>query len=382
MPARSRTRAAVVDERVDPARLVAAHREAARFYRGLLLDPYAGWPRQHLARRRLAHLLEPSSRWQVGYAPRSWKVLVEHLRRRGFGVHELDASGLAMRTHRGTQIDRFRDRVVIPVKDANGDPVGFIGRARPGAPAIVPKYLNSPATSIYRKGELLFGVADQATRLERGAVPVLVEGPMDVVAVDTVAGSRYAAVASCGTAFTQIQASRLRQVARGDAVLVATDADEAGRRAAARAEELLAARFRAVLAPSLPEGSDPSDVLEVGGRSALRAALADTTSLAHQLIGYEVERWNGVLDHLYGQIGATRAVAALVAKLPREQIAGEVEWLARRTGLDLQLITAVLVDAVAPDVPSTVRRRNERSPEVSRGERRCTAETGSPGLTI
>lgn len=197
---------------VDPSRLIEANREAVRLYRGLLVDPHAGWARAHLADRRLAHVLDPESRWQIGYAPASYDLVVEHLRRRGFEDDEIKASGLAAQTRRGRLIDRFRDRIMFPVLDPDGRPVGFVGRAKRGATA---KYLNSPGSAIYRKGELLYGLAEQRGDFDAGAVPVLVEGPTDVLAIDATRGSAKAirvGVATCGTSLTAEQIKLLRQL--------------------------------------------------------------------------------------------------------------------------------------------------------------------------
>jgi DNA primase catalytic core len=376
---------------VDPSRLVAAHREAARIYRGLLLDPYVGWPREHLASRGLGNALEVASRWQIGYAPASWTLLVEHLRRRGFGVNELDASGLVVRTYRGDQVDRFRDRIVIPIHDATGQPVGFVGRARPGAGGDVPRYLNTPVTEIYRKGEVLLGLAEQRDRLRAGAVPVLVEGPTDLLAVDATSGPARAvraAVATCGTSLTAAQVAALRDVSRSDTIFVATDADSAGRRAATRAYDLLYPTFRTVLTPDLPSGSDPADVLRHQGPHALRAALGRATPLVHKLIEAELFDSGDVLDHLGGKLGVLRAVAPLVSGLPRNDVAREITWLARRLRLDHSQVTGVIVEAVAPDGvelpsarPRAVRRASELRIPVAISSTRETHGLGiGPGV--
>jgi DNA primase len=336
---------------VDPGRLVEAHRIAARFYRGLLLDPYVGWPREHLQSRGLGHVLVRSSRWEVGYAPAGWTVLVEHLRRRGFEVRELDASGLVTRTHRGTQIDRFWDRIVLPVRDADGRPVAFVGRARDDAGPGVPRYLNSPVSAIYRKGDVLLGLAEHNDRFHAGAVPVLVEGPTDLLAADAAIGRCHAPmapVATCGTSLTTAQVTVLRSASSADVVVVATDGDRAGRRAAARAYGLLRPAFRQVLAPVFTGGADPADVLMSHGASALGNLLIRSGPLVRRLIEGEVADSAPVLDHLGGKLGVLRAIAPLIAELPRDDVAHEVRWLAERVRLDSDLVTRVIADAIAP----------------------------------
>ena len=125
----------------------------------------------------------------LGYAPRGWTHLTDHLRTAGVSDQELLATGLVLVSGRGTLIDRFRDRIIFPVHDLGGHPVALLGRAvdraatdRTGNP--VPKYLNSPDTAIYRKGEVLYGLHEAQRALHKGAIAVLVEGPMDVLAVN------------------------------------------------------------------------------------------------------------------------------------------------------------------------------------------------------
>lgn len=364
--------------RVDPGRLVLAHEEALRFYRGLLLDQYAGWPRQHLASRGLGYVLEPSSRWAVGYAPRGWTVLVEHLGRLGFRVDELDASGLATRTHRGHQVDRFRDRIVVPIRDASGSPVAFVGRARSNVASRVPRYLNSPATAVYRKGEILLGLGDQLRELRAGAVPVVVEGPTDLLAVGATAGlarSGFAVVAACGSSLTTDHATALRRASSSDVVVVATDSDRAGMRAAARAYGVLRREFAQVRSPCLPSGADPADVLRTGGAAILKDALTRARPLAHRLIEEEVRDSNPILDHLGGRLGTLRAVAPLVAQLPRNERAAEVIMLSRRLRIEHDLVTAVIADVVAPE-PTNLRRRVHVRPAPAHPDHQPGARSG------
>ena len=117
--------------------------------------------------------------WHIGYAPRGWTTLTGYLRRRGHEDDAIQAAGLARISSRGTLIDHFRDRVMLPVHDEHGRLAGFIGRARPGADPSVPKYLNGPETSTYKKGDLLFGLHHARDHPARGATPVIVEGPFE-----------------------------------------------------------------------------------------------------------------------------------------------------------------------------------------------------------
>lgn len=221
----------------DP-RILGALADAEEFYVGQLAS---SWVPAYFRSRGLSD--EVMEEWRIGYAPRGWTALTDYLRGRGHGDDAIQAAGLARISSRGTLIDHFRDRVMLPVHDEHGTLAGFIGRAHPSADPAVPKYLNSPETSTYKKGDLLFGLHQARGHLAHGATPVIVEGPFDAIAVTLAGGSRYAGLAPCGTALTTRQTAALSRAAdlRQTGVLVAFDDDAAGRKAAVRAYDILRA---------------------------------------------------------------------------------------------------------------------------------------------
>ncbi|WP_083750484.1 toprim domain-containing protein [Kribbella sp. ALI-6-A] len=331
-------------------RLVEAHVEAIRFYRGELLMRPGQWATAHLQVRGLGQVLEPGSRWRVGYAPAGWSHLVEHLRGRGFHDAELIDAGLALTTGSGYLIDRFRDRIMFPVHDHGLDPVGFIGRGRGRSP----KYLNTATTTMYRKREVLVGVAEQEPLLARGTVPVLVEGPPDSIAVSLSdrGQGRWAGVALCGTNISSLQAEILRAYTQSDTVVVVLDGDVPGRTAAARCLEPLSRQFSRVLVADLPDGEDPASLFRSPeGRGRLRAELEATRPLVSLVIELELGRWSRVLDHVNGRIGALRSVAALVRQLPSALVADEIARLSRILNLDTSTVTREVLDANAVRIP-------------------------------
>src|SRR5205823_2389121 len=139
------------------------------------------------------------------------------------------------------------------IRRPDGPIAGFIARARPGSGPGAPKYLNSPETATYKKGDVLFGLYEARERLARGAIPVIVEGPFDAIAV-TLADARYAGIALCGTALTSRQAAALGGLAnlRDAGVLAALDGDRAGRDAAAKAYDILRLATTRAVAVVLP----------------------------------------------------------------------------------------------------------------------------------
>jgi DNA primase len=186
--------------------------------------------------------------------------------------------------------------------------------------------------------------------LDANAVPVIVEGPADALAVNTANADgprRWAGIAVCGTAIGYGQAAALQYHSRSKAVMVAFDGDLAGKAAAVRSLELLSSMFQRVLAAELPSGHDPSSLLcAPNGLERLRSALTSPRLLADIAIEHELERWSPVLDHISGQVNAVRAVAPIVARLPPRRVAGEVARLARTLGLDEDIISRELVAAV------------------------------------
>ena len=183
----------------------------------------------------------------------------------------MSATGVATVASTGRLIDRFRDRVVFPIIH-NGEILAFIGRWHPDlsdAGRGGPKYLNTADTPLFHKGAQLFGANE--VDVAAGGVPVIVEGPMDAIAVTLAGGGRYIGVAPLGTSLTDEQASRLARFGKNP--IVATDADTAGRVAAERDFWILTSyRLDPRYAP-LPEGSDPADLLAANGPAALTTVL-------------------------------------------------------------------------------------------------------------
>jgi len=184
--------------------LVRLHEDARAFYTAQLSSgrPDAGQVLALLGQRAVPG--EAVTGFELGYAPPGWSALVEHLRAAGYTDTQLLDAGVALATRRGTVVDRFRDRLMFPVRDPSGERVvGFIGRALHEGPG-VPKYLNSPQTVLCRKSEVLYGLGASPVRaaLAAGARPVLVEGALDAIAVTAAGAGAYAGVAPSGTAFT------------------------------------------------------------------------------------------------------------------------------------------------------------------------------------
>jgi len=322
--------------------LLAAHRAAASFYRDELLADTGASPRDYLCRRGFSTLIGDEG-WVIGYAPPGWTPLTNHLHAMGFTSQDLLTAGLALRTRRGGTIDRFRDRLMFGLHHPDGDLVGFTGRAAPAAAADCPKYLNTPTTPIYDKSHLLFGVAEQHQALLAGAVPVIVEGPLDALAVHLTSDA-YAGISPCGTALADPQAKTLAQRTRAGHVIVVFDGDAPGHHAAIRALPLLTRCFPTVDAAELPDGSDPADLMQTD-RAALRGLLDRARPLSDVVIDTMLCGTSGRLDSVEARLSALRQLAPLVLATSHQNIADRVARLASGLDLDHDTVTRELTEA-------------------------------------
>lgn len=265
------------------------------------------WGRDYLT-GRFGVDLAGDERFRPGQAPAGWTNLVDHLRGRSVSDAEMLATGVATEASTGRLIDRFRDRVMFPVIH-QGEVLGFVGRRRPDLTdddKAGPKYLNTADTPLFHKGAQLFGVVDEL--LAEGAVPVIVEGPMDAVAVTIASAGLYLGVAPLGTSLTDEQAAQLAAVGRDP--IVARDADLPGQVAAERDFWMLTPHGMDPGYARFPDGLDPADLLAQRGPAALTAAVASGQpafrSLGDQLL---TER----LDNLgpeQARVAAMRVISA------------------------------------------------------------------------
>ncbi len=322
-------------------RTLEANAAAADWWRERLQHRGQAGPRQYLGDRGVGHVLAADSPWHVGYADGKWTSLVNHLRTAGFTDTELLDAGLAMRSRKGNVVDRFRERIMLPIRRPDGGIVGFIGRAAPAASPDVPKYLNTASTAAFTKGDVLFGLAEQSATIRRGRT-LIVEGPFDVLAIAGVR-SDTAAVAPCGTALTSRQVAALAEQAPH--VAVALDADPAGDDATVRAYEVLRGAYRDPELVQLPAGADPAD-LAAAGDGRLVAVLGESS---RPLVHAVVDRAIAVHDLGDAQqlALANRRAAAVIAGLPVDQVARQVARVAEQLDLDVNIVTEGVADALA-----------------------------------
>jgi DNA primase len=326
-------------------RLVEAHETADVYFSDVLRSARGQGPRDYLERRNLA-AVPGRPDWAVGYAPPGWTTLLGQLRDTGFTDTEILGAGLAVATRRGTLIDRFRDRVVLGIRDDRGDVVGFVGRCPPGLEGRVPKYLNSPHTEIFAKGQLLFGLSEQRNRMALGVTPVVVEGPLDVLAIASL-DEAFAAVSACGTALRPAQATRLRAACPGGVVVSAYDGDEAGRRAARTAYSRLSPLFDSVLSARLPDHEDPAS-LAAAAPDSLAGSLQSATPLLDDIVDDVLRGYPG-LDNAEARVCALHETTRLLVRLSPRDVSRQVGRVSRKLGIEPSEVTRDLLEAVAKD---------------------------------
>ena len=243
-------------------RMLEMHKLAARFYYNYMMSPQGKAGLDYLLGRGLTK--ESITRYGLGYAPDSFRALKDHLKAKGYSWEEMLAAGLLAKSEKGNLYDKFRHRVMFPVIDLRGNVVAFSGRLLEGNG---PKYLNSPETEIYTKGEIVFGL-NLAKNQPEGLL-ILCEGNLDVVSLSQAGFT--GAVAPLGTAFTNVQARALAKYAKR--VVVAFDNDSAGLKATEKAIRLLEDQGIPVRVLQMSGAKDPDEFIKTYGRERFELLL-------------------------------------------------------------------------------------------------------------
>jgi DNA primase len=337
--------------------LYSALEQAAALYRRQLKDS----PRavEYLKKRGLTG--EIAAEFGIGYAPEAWDTVTKALGGDAAGRDALVAAGMAIKRDSGTGFyDRFRDRIMFPIRDNRGRVIAFGGRVIDQGE---PKYLNSPETPLFHKGRELYGLYEARQAQRELSRLIVVEGYMDVVALAQ-SGIRYA-VATLGTATTAEHLNRLFRVV--DEVAFCFDGDRAGRAAAWRAlENALPAvqDGRELKFLFLPEGEDPDTLVRKEGREAFEARLGGAKPLSE----YFVEQLSAQVDlaTAEGQAKLFQLAKPLLARLPESAYRTLLE---DRLGTLTKLGAARLAGRVSAPAPA------------GRGDRPATRPSRSPMLT-
>jgi DNA primase len=316
------------------ARLIEAHRVAQVYYADALATPDAVVARQFLGERGFDQA--SAEQFGIGFAPRDGDALLRHLRQKGFTEEETVAAGLVAVGR--SAYDRFRGRLLWPIRESSGETIGFGARRIFDDDRIEAKYLNTPETPLYKKSQVLYGIDLARREIARSMQAVVVEGYTDVMACHL--SGVPTAVATCGTAFGDDHARVLRRFLndheefRGE-VIFTFDGDAAGQKAALRAfggdQNFVAQTYVAVE----PSGLDPCDLRIQQGDAAVRELIARRRPLYRFVLENVVSKYD--LDRADGRVDAVREAARLVSSIrDKSKVEAFARELAGMVGVDVE----------------------------------------------
>jgi DNA primase len=328
-------------------RLVAAHKVVAEYYAEQLFSSNEAMiGRRFLDERGFDR--DAAVQFGVGFAPQDGEAALKVLRGRGFSNDEILASGICAQNQRGLY-DRFRGRLIWPLRDASGDTIGFGARRLFDDDRIEAKYLNTPETPIYKKSKVLYGVDLARREIAKSQQAVVVEGYTDVMACH-LAGIGTA-VATCGTSFGEEHARVLRQLLldhdqfRGR-VIFTFDGDAAGQRAAVKAFSLDHAFAAQTYVAVEPDGLDPCDLRLAKGDEGVRELIGRQVPLYRFVLNNVLSQYD--LDRADGRVDALREAAPLVISVrDKAKVDGFVRELAGRLGMEVEQVRAEVFRAAS-----------------------------------
>ena len=334
---------------------------AAEFFHRQLLDsPEAEGCRQYLNQRGYGRT--SAAEYQLGYAPDSWDALSTHLRQQGVDLAEARTLGLIRSRDKGDgDYDLFRGRLIFPIHDLSGRIVAFGGRILGEGQ---PKYINSPESPIYHKGQILFGLYGARQAIRQAAEVILVEGYFDQLALARAGVAN--AVATCGTALTTEHAQLIKRYAKR--ALLLFDNDSAGRSATFKSMELLLPSGLEVAVVELEAGEDPDSFLQKRGKEAF----VEKQQAARPVIELFMQVQLAAASP--GPVGVSRAAQQVLEKLvllpnPLE-LDLSIKELAQRTGIE--------VDLLREQLEQIRRQQQERGARIKRSAAVVTTSSDEP----
>ena len=329
-------------------------RSAAYYANFLWESEEAGKARDYLAGRGLRE--EALRAFGVGYAPSAWDKILVRGQQAGFSVEELRGVGLVQRGRSGGEYDRFRERIMFPIRDRRGRVLGFGGRAMRSDQGA--KYVNTAETDFFHKSQILYGVELAKAAIAKAGRAVVVEGYTDVIALHQ-AGIEEA-VGVMGTAITPDQVAALSGMV--DEVVLALDADSAGQEAMLRAQRVAAGRRMRLLVAAMPAGEDPAEMMAAdGGPERFRELLEQ----AEELTAFQVGLVLGRTD-VSSPVERDRALAELAPILAGMGETVSRDELVRRVAERLDLEPAMVMGRVVAATPASGGREEqaaERRPQ-------------------
>ena len=326
-------------------KLLEIHKLVSRFYNHLLLNhPVGEKARKYLEGRGIKKPIWEN--FNLGYAPNAWENTFDFLTKHGFDIADIATSGLVIARERSRDnsfYDRFRDRLVFPLKDSRGEVVGFSGRIIEGGSSVKglasregPKYLNSPQTPIFEKGAILFGFYEVRNAIKEKNEAVLVEGEFDMLSAFQAGVGNV--VASKGTALTEKQVALLARTCEN--VFLCFDTDLAGDAAARRGIELLDLAGVTVKVVGLGNYKDPDEFVrkDAGG---FKKAIGESSNIYDYFIDSAVRRFDPKTVEGKKKIG--REITPMLSKISDEMVrAHYTAKLANVLDLDINMVAAAI----------------------------------------
>jgi DNA primase len=342
------------------ARLLAANQVASAFYIEQLETTEGQTAVKFLNSRGFDNAA--IAQFGIGYAPKGWQGLLDHLKAKGFTLEEAITSGLAMPSEKGGY-DRFRGRVLWPIRDSNSQVLGF-GARKLYEDDQGPKYLNTPETPVYHKGSVLYGLDLARKEIIKRKEIIVVEGYTDVMACHLAGFSN--AVATCGTAFGEDHIKIINRLFGSSeepaAVVFTFDPDAAGEKAALRVYGDTSKFNALTFVASGPEGLDPSDLRQQRGDGAIGQMLQGRKPLFEFVIRHRIGKFS--LGDLDSRAAAARAAAPVVAEIVDPALrAGYTRQLADWVSLEISEVSQLVAQVGRQQVGQRVEQMRTSAPK-------------------
>lgn len=340
-------------------------KEAVAFFQKQLANSDSA--REYLKSRSITQ--ETARRFQLGYAPDAWRDVLEHLQNSGFTTEDIITAGLAKKSDNADQpYDRFRNRLLFPIHDTTGRPIGLSGRRLdPDDPA---KYINSPETPLFRKKKALFGFHLAKSAMRDLDAAILVEGQTDLVLTHQAGYENV--VASSGTAVTKEHLKLINRFT--DNLILALDTDTAGRRATLKTARLALSRGMTPKVANLPTDKDPADVVTGAGKEGLQTAVSEAVHVIPTAVGWVQETSQDRRDFLEKlQEQVLPLVTSIDNAITREHF---IEVIAKKTDLREKTIQSEIDKTASQSAmqPEELQPKSERSVTLTRRERQNKIE--------
>lgn len=334
-------------------KLFAINEWAAKFFEKALTDSKEGRQAMNYLTEQRGISRETAKIFRVGYAPSGWEFLLKFMSKKGYTAADVERAGLAVK--RGSQLgDKFRSRLMFPIANVGDRVVGFTGRVLD--PTAAPKYLNSPETPIFSKGQVIYGLSVAKSAIQEANQAILVEGQMDVLASHQVGVKNV--IASSGTALTSDQLKIIRRYA--EVLVLALDADSAGGEATKRAIQLATEHELEIRVALLGEFKDPDECIKAGV-DKWRSAIAGAVPVIDFYIDHAVGKFG--TDSVMAKKKVAATVLSVIGLLSNPvEVDQYVKKLSKVIGVDAPKLYEAMNMVKQPKLARSAQTRPEAKP--------------------